>query len=281
MKIKTLISLLFMVPIFTISAQNGLAVDLNISTEPADKITLNETRFGISVFKDISDKNKITNTLQYKNTEAKYDIENYDFKNNYNPYNAIKNTLILSHQLTEKTTVNLEVEPTLNFQKNIGISDLSILGGIEVSRMFNKNSSVTIGVKRTSALGLPQIIPVFSFYHKINSDATMLIGFPNTAFTYSNNERNTFSLTNQFNGDFYNLDNSKYIENNTVTKVSLSKITTALQYERNMDKNWFVNLKAGYDFNKKYQLSNHDDNEVYDFNIGNGYIFNIGIKYKH
>ncbi|KFF19842.1 DUF6268 family outer membrane beta-barrel protein [Flavobacterium hydatis] len=281
MKIKTLLSLLIMVPMFTIYAQNGYSVDLNIKTEPADKITLNETSIGILVYKNIDAKNKITNTLQYKNIGVKYDIENYAYKHSYNPYNSIKNTLLVAHLLTSKTTLNLELEPTLNFQENLNLSDLSILGGLEINQVINKNNIVSFGIKRTNALGLPQIIPTFSFYHKINDVAKMTIGFPNTAISYSNNERNVFSLTNSFNGDFFNLDNTKYLDDNTATKASLSQITTALEYERNMDGNWFVNFKAGYDFNKKYQLSNHDTDNVYDFNIGNSYILNIGIKYKH
>lgn len=281
MKIKTLITLLIMVPVFTISAQNGYSIDLNIKTEPADKITLNETSIGFKVYKNLDVKNKITNTLQYKNTKAKYSIENYAFRNNYNQYNSINNTLLLSHQITQKTTLNLEIEPTLNFQRNINLSDLSILGGLEISQVLDKKNAITIGVKRSNALGLPKITPVFSFFHKINDKANMTIGFPNTAITYSNNERNIFSITNRFNGDFYNLDNSKDPENNTATKVSFSQITSALEYERNMGNNWFVNIKAGYNFNKSYELSNHNNDEVYDFNIGNSYILNIGIKYKH
>lgn len=281
MKIKPLLYLLIMMPMFTIYAQNRFSATVNIKTEPADKITLNETSIGITAYKNIGTKNKITNTLQYKNIEAKYIIENTDLKYSYNSYKSIKNTFVIGHQLTEKTTLNLELEPTINFQENINFLNLSILGGAEINQVLNNNSSLSIGVKRSNVLGLPKITPTFSFNHKINNEATITIGFPNTTITYSNNERNTFSITNRFNGDFFNLDNTKYPINNTATKASLSQITTALEYERNMDGNWFVNFKGGYDFNKKYQLSNHNNNTVYDFNIGNSYSFSMGIKYKH
>ena len=33
-------------------------------------------------------------------------------------------------------------------------------------------------------------------------------------------------------------------------------MTSALEYERNMDSNWFVSLKGGYEFNKKYNVHN-------------------------
>ena len=57
-------------------------------------------------------------------------------------------------------------------------------------------------------------------------------------------------------------------------------MTSAFEYERNVDKNWFLNFKAGYDFNKKYNLIDNDNHKVYDFNTGNGYVLGIGIKYK-
>ena len=58
-------------------------------------------------------------------------------------------------------------------------------------------------------------------------------------------------------------------------------MTSALEYERNMDTNWFVSLKGGYNFNKNYTLKNNNEVPTFDFNINNGYLFNIGIKYKH
>lgn len=270
-----------MAPMFTIYAQNGFSAAVNIKTEPADEITLNETSIAITAYKSINAKNKITNILQYKSIEAKYAIENNDFNYSYNFYKSIKNTFTTERRLTEKITLNLELEPTINFQKDINFSNISIFGGAEIKQDLNKNSSLSIGVKRTNALGLAKTIPTFSFYHKINDNATMTVGFPNTAITYSNNERNIFSVTNRFNGDFFNLDNTKYLDNNTATKANLSQITSSLEYERNMDGNWFVNFKGGYNFNKKYQLANDNNNTVYDFNIGNSYSLSIGIKYKH
>jgi hypothetical protein len=89
-------------------------------------------------------------------------------------------------------------------------------------------------------------------------------------------------LTNSFNGNFYNLDKPEVLDHlNAATKVSFSQMTSALEYERNMDSNWFVSLKGGYEFNKKYNLTNNSGDSKLDFNSTNGYIFNIGIKYKH
>jgi hypothetical protein len=63
-------------------------------------------------------------------------------------------------------------------------------------------------------------------------------------------------------------------------KAVLSQMTSAFEYERNVTKNWFLNFKAGYDFNKKYNLLNNNDHKVYDYNTGNGYVLGVRIKYK-
>lgn len=122
-------------------------------------------------------------------------------------------------------------------------------------------------------------MPLLSLNYIINNAGSLSIGFPDSRISYANNIRNKFSLSNSFNGNFYHLDSQNNLNNNA-TKVSLSQMTTALEYERNVDKNWFLNFKAGYDFDKKYNLIDTDNHKVYDFNTGNGYVLGIGIKYK-
>ena len=62
-------------------------LDLNIKTQPTEKITVNETELGISVSGNIDSKNKITNTIKYKKTGINYSLENYDLQNSLNQFN--------------------------------------------------------------------------------------------------------------------------------------------------------------------------------------------------
>lgn len=282
MRIKTFTTLLFMIPIYSVLGQNGFSLELNIKTTPTEEITINETGVGLSVFGNINAKTKITNTFEYSKTDITYQIENYGLQNNLNQFNSFENTFELTHQLTGKTKLNFEITPSFNYEKNIDFEDLSILGSLGISHELNAENKINIGIGRTTAFGKPEILPSFSFYHQIKGNSYMEIGFPNSIVSYSNNIRNKFSITNSFNGKYYNLDYPRGIENdNTASKASFSQMTSLLEYERNMDTNWYVNLKGGYDFNKRYTLENSDGNTNFDFNINNGYILNIGIKYKY
>ncbi|MFV5698325.1 DUF6268 family outer membrane beta-barrel protein [Flavobacterium sp. ZT3R17] len=271
-----------MIPILNASAQSGYSLELNVKTQPTEKITVNETGIGLTFFKNIDSKNKITNTVKYKNIGINYSLENYDLQNSLNQFTSFENDFEFSHQLTGKTKLNLEINPTVSFERNPGISDVSILGGLEVNHSFNSRNTISIGIKRMAPFGKPEILPTFSFYHQINKNAFVNIGFPNSTISYSNSNRNTFNVTNSFDGNFYNLDRPRVLDDlNTATRFSFSQMTSALEYERNMDSNWFVNLKGGYQFNKKYNLTNNSGESKFDFNNTDGYIFNIGIKYKH
>lgn len=279
MKRKVLVWVLFWISFLNMKAQEKLAVDFNLKTEPTQEINFNETNASIAVYKKINDKNEITNKTEYTNLKIKYDARTYYDFENLNQFNQIQNKFGISHKVSEATTLNFSVRPTINFQQNLNISDVTLLGSFQLKQQLNSKTGLNIGVERSTIFGTPKFIPTLSISGKINDQTNILIGFPDTGISYSNNERNKFSISNTFNGNFYNLDESPEPYSNAA-KISTSQITTALDYERNMDKNWFVNFKAGYNFNKQYHLLDENNHKLYDFNSGNGYTLSIGIKYK-
>ncbi|MFB9108827.1 DUF6268 family outer membrane beta-barrel protein [Flavobacterium gyeonganense] len=279
MKRKVLVWVLFWISFLNMKAQEKLAVDFNLKTEPTQEINFNETNASIAVYKKINDKNEITNKLEYTNLKIKYDTRTYYDFENLNQFNQIQNKFGISHKVSEATRLNFSVRPTINFQQNLNISDVTLLGSFQLKQQLNSKTGLNIGAERSTIFGTPKFIPTLSISGKINDQTNILIGFPDTAISYSNNERNKFSISNSFNGNFYNLDKSPETYSNAA-KISTSQITTAFDYERNMDKNWFVNFKAGYNFNKQYHLLDENNHKLYDFNSGNGYILSIGIKYK-
>lgn len=64
--------------------------------------------------------------------------------------------------------------------------------------------------------------------------------------------RNTFSITNDFNGYFYNMNEKTTIQNTEIERVSWSQMTTGFQYKRKFNENFILELKGGYDFNKNF-----------------------------
>jgi Domain of unknown function (DUF6268) len=279
MKTRLLIWSLFLIPILNMKAQENFSVNMNIKTEPTDKIDFNETNIGISFNKKISTKNSITNTLEYSNLKMNYESDIFNTYENLDRFNQIRNKFGFSHEISSATSLNFSITPTVNFQSDLNKDAFSVLGSFEAKQQLNSHTSISIGAARTTAFGSPKFTPVLSVSYQISNASLLMIGFPDSKISYANNIRNKFSLSNSFNGNFYHLDTPNNL-NTTATKVSLSQMTSALEYERNVDKNWFLNFKAGYDFNKKYNLIDNDNHKVYDFNTGNGYVLGIGIKYK-
>lgn len=260
-------------------AQEKFAVDFNLKTEPTAEIDFNETNTGVFISKKTDERNEFTNKAEYTSLKIKYEAGTYENFENLNRFNRIQNKFEFSHKVSDVAKFSLNVTPTASFQQNLGISDISVLGGFQFSKQLNSKTALNIGIERSTVFGSPKFIPTLSLEGKLGQKSNILIGFPDSKISYSNNERNKFSLSNSFNGSFYNLDHPVEMYN-TAAKISTSQMSTALAFERNMDKNWFINFKGGYDFDKKYHLTDDNNHKLYDFNTGNGYILSIGIKYK-
>lgn len=260
-------------------AQETIGINLDLKTEPTAKADFTESSIVLSYSKKTDTKNKITNTLAYSNLNVNYEAGSYKTQENQEHFNQIKNNFKISHDFSNTFNMSFSIVPTVNFQSSPGLDDTSLLGSLEMSQQFNSKARLTIGISRSAVLGNPKFLPVVSFNYKFSNESSLLIGFPDSKISYSNNIRNTFNLTNSFNGNFYHLDEAKQAIDNAA-KATLSQMTTAFEYERNVDKNWFLNFKAGYDFDKKYSRTDKDNHRVYDFNTGNSYVLGIGIKYK-
>ncbi|KRD08081.1 hypothetical protein ASE21_15390 [Flavobacterium sp. Root901] len=279
MKIRFIICLVFLVSFLNVKAQENFSVNVNLKTEPTDNINFTETNIGMLFNKKINSKSQITNTLEYSNLNLNYDLDKYVSFQNIERLQKIQDKLEFSQEITNSTRLNFEVIPTFNFQQNVSFSDFTLLGSFEIFQRLNSKTSLSVGAARTTIFGNAKFLPTASINYKLNDKTDLKIGFPDSRFSYSNNIRNKFIINNSFNGSFYNLNIQNY-EDKNASKAVLSQMTTSFEYERNVDKNWFLNFKAGYDFDKKYKLTDDKNNTVHDFNISSGYILGIGIKYK-
>jgi len=286
MRINNFIKLSILIPLCSVHAQNGSTLEFNTKTEPIDNGSIKQTEIGMQYFKDINSTNTLKNTFKYKSTTVTDEIENYlleNYSSNYGSthFNSFGNTFEFLHQFSEKTKLNVSIEPTVNFEKNVSIADVTILGGIEINQMLGKNNSLDLGIKRMTVFGKPQILPTIAFNQRFGKDAFLKLGFPNSEITYSSSIRDVFSLRNDFSGSNYNLNASIIADDKSmVTKVGFSQMETTLQYERNIDTSWFVNFKGGYSTNKEFKFS--DENKTTEINqaLKNGSLFSISIKYK-
>jgi len=281
MQLKYFTTLIFMISILKITAQSGYSLELNVKTIPMEEITKNETGIGFSFYKNLDSKNKITNTISYKNSGLKFNLDNYYSAENKNNYNRIENNLDFQHQLNEKLTLDFEFKTVAGFENSLGFTDVDFFGGAGIHYSYSKKSNIYLGVKRTTLFGKAEVIPAIALNSKLNAKTDLTLGFPYSKIQYSNNERNIFSLTNTFDGEYYQLDQTKTISANwSASRMSFSQMTTALEYERNLDGNWFMSFQGGYQFNKKYTLTDNRGTTKFNFDANDGYLFNIGIKYK-
>ncbi|MCM0664763.1 DUF6268 family outer membrane beta-barrel protein [Flavobacterium tyrosinilyticum] len=278
MKVRFLVCSLFLISFLGLKAQENFGATINFKTEPTEKINFSETDVAIFYQKKLGTKSKITNTLEYSNLKVNYEFNPYNFYADEDKFNQVQNKFEYSSKITEKTKWQFSIIPTANFQSKLDFSDLTVLGSLTISQQLTSKINLIVGAGRTSIFGAPKITPIVVFDYKMNEQTDFKIGFPDSRISYSNNDRNQFSMTNSFNGNFYHLNETN--TDNNAEKAVLSQMTSALEYERNVTGNWFLNFKTGYDFNKKYNLLDKSDHKVYDYNSGNGYVLGIGIKYK-
>jgi hypothetical protein len=282
MRIQIFTILLFLFSILKISAQNSYSLDLNIKTGPTEKITTNETEVGFTVTKKIDSKNTLSNTIRYTKIGVDYELEKYAFQDNSTDFSSIANDLTINHDIDQKMSFTVNVKPTINFEKNIGFSDVQLLGGLKMNYKFNESNSISAGAQRSMLFGKISVLPSFSYMQQINKNTAVAIGFPISQVSYSNNNKNSFSIKNDFQGAISNLDGEALSDNyNNATKMTYSQMATTFEYVRSVDTYWSINFKGGYGFNNKFYLTDNAGNLTYDFNNNNGYIFNIGIKFKH
>ncbi|MDD5149238.1 MAG: DUF6268 family outer membrane beta-barrel protein [Flavobacterium sp.] len=279
MKIGKTVKWMFLFAISNLSAQNNYSIDFGINAQPTENIKSNEVSLEIDYSKTFDTKVRIANEFKFNSKKINY--FNYDFSNSLTEYYKIRNKFALTYLKSEKLNFNFEIEPFIASEYNLNVADIDLLGGLSIDFILSPKKEIRLGLSRNTSLGKPKILPVFSYYYAYNKEFSFSIGFPETNIKYSNNPRNSFYIKNSFTGDVYNLENTFKSFSLNSTKSSFSQQTTSLEYERNMDANWFVNFKVGYDFNRKYLLQDSNYNTTFDFNIKDGCNFGITIKYKH
>lgn len=279
MKIGKAVKWMFLCAVCNLNAQNNFSADFTINTQPTENINSNEVGFGVDFGKTFHSKFRIENEFKFNSKDISY--SNTNLSNSSTTYSEVSNKFGFGYFKSDKMYVNFKLEPYVASENNLKMQDIDLLGELNVDFILSPNKKLTVGASRNNFLGKTMVLPVFSYYYEYNKEVNFKIGFPESKLSYSNNIRNVFSLKNTFNGSIYNLENTSKTLALKGTKSSFSQLTTALEYERNMDGNWYVDFKMGYDFNRKYLLLDNNFNTTLDYNIKDGFQFGLTIKYKH
>jgi hypothetical protein len=276
MKIGKAVKWIFLGTVCHLNAQNNFSAEFAINTQPTSNIKINETSFGVDYGKTFDSKYRIENELKFNFKNISF--PNNNLSNSVTTYSEVSNKFGFSYFKSDKTHFHFQLEPYIASENNLKVSDVDWLGKLDVNFILGSNKKLTIGASRNNFFGKTMVLPIFSYYYEYNKKVNLGIGFPESKLSYSNNIRNVFSIKSAFNGSIYNLENTSNLNS---TKSSFSQLTTTLEYERNMDSNWYVNFKVGYDFNRKYLLLDNHYNTTFDFGIKDGCQFGLTIKYKH
>lgn len=279
MKIGKAVKWMFLGFVCHLNAQNNFSVDFAVNTQPTENIKINETSYSVDYNKTFHTKYRIANELKFNSKNISY--FNTNLSNSVTNFNAVSNKFGFSYFKSDKMQLHFKLEPYIASENDLKISDVDLLGELNLDFILSPNKKLTIGASRNNFLGKTMVLPVFSFYYEYNKEVNINLGFPESKLSYSNNVRNVFSLKNAFNGSICNLENTSNSLASNSAKSSFSQLTTSLEYERNMDSNWYVNFKMGYDFNRKYLLLDSHYNTTFDFDIKDGCQFGLTIKYKH
>ncbi|MCG9791484.1 DUF6268 family outer membrane beta-barrel protein [Flavobacterium algicola] len=278
---KTFINLLFMLATSYISSQNSYIVDANVNTQSTSDFNNNESSIKIAINSNINKKTAITNNLAYEYDTFVYKQAEVNHFSEMNSLNRIAYNFEVEHAINAKTKFILNANPVAGFQSNLNISDVIILGGIAVNHTFNVKNNLTIGLQRNTYFGSTEITPTVSFHHQVNSSLSYDLGFPATKLNYSNNTRNLFRFTSFITGSSYSFDKATYINDlNSDSRIEFSTLSSAIEFERNVDSNWYLKLQAGYDVNTKFEALDKNKNTLSEFNNSQGYKLSLGIKYK-
>ena len=90
---------------------------------------------------------------------------------NLDQFNQIQNKFEISHEISNTTNLNFSITPTVNFQRNLDINDLTLLGSFEINQQLNSKTILSIGVARTTVFGSPKFMPTLSLNYKVNNES--------------------------------------------------------------------------------------------------------------
>ena len=278
---NTFTKFLFMISTTFISAQTTYDIEVNTGTQSTSIFNKSENGIKALVKTAINSKTSLINSTEFLNTSIDYKLINYSYTEQLGQFNRIAYNLQLEYKFSPKTTLNFNFNPVAGFQENFAASDIILLGGLELKHSFGSKNYLNLGIQRNTLFGKTQILPTITFHHQLNQNLSVDAGFPSTSLSYSNNSRNLFKFTTSYSGSSYNIDLAP-LSNKTpsFSKVEFSNLNTQLEYERNVDSNWYLNFKGGYDLNKKFIAIDKKGTVLTDLNNSKGYILTFGIKYK-
>lgn len=278
MRIRSLVYWITFTAVYTMNAQDNFSINFSANTKPTETIKSNDYNLGLEYNSTFNSNYKMDVELAF-NSKC-IDLFSTAYSNSLTDYNEIRSKFSFSYLKNERMSFGFAIEPYVASENKLEVSDIDFLGEFNSNFILSANKTLAVGISRNNIFGKTSILPTLSFKYDYSENLNLMLGFPETKVSFSNNDRNVFHIRNVFNGSVYQLEDTNILGMDS-SKASFSQLSTALEYERKIEDNWFLNFKSGYDFNRKMLLLDKNDNTVFDYKIKGGYNFGITIKYKY
>lgn len=292
---------------FIIAIIISSALPLNAQMTNRDSGLMELGGFNYELVPDMGENQLVNYNLNFKfgkrlkkgrlGIRANYTYSNFEFENTNRIFDAttfekmhrVNLGLFYMRPLSKTWTLNVGLAPTLasNLDQSISSEDIVVTGFLSTTKRWgseDKFTKLTFGVGYNNALGEPRILPMVSFFQKLNAKWSYAVGFPMTGLFHKINDRNYISLLAMPSGYFGNNQNEIYFagENQTIanTKLRMISLKTGFEYKYRIQPNFSVVFSAGYTPFNEMKIVDGDSNELYEFNITNTYYISTGLRFN-
>ncbi|MCK0146709.1 DUF6268 family outer membrane beta-barrel protein [Arenibacter sp. F26102] len=144
-----------------------------------------------------------------------------------------------------------------------------------------KRSMWSFGVINDAQYGLYFPIPTVSYTKRINDFWAYKLGVPDSRVKWTWNKNSNFEAFAALDGFSGNInDDIEIYKEDYVGTLRQTSVVSGLAYNFNFWRNFQLNAKSGYTLYNHMEVQNYDNEEIYDFDLANGWYFNVGMSYK-
>ncbi len=175
--------------------------------------------------------------------------------------------------------VVLRPQLSSNFTSEITYDDFnpSALFLLNYSKNRQKNRlSFGLAYSANNAIGVP-IVPVLSYWKKINERAEMTLGFPETSLAYKFSPKTTITSLIKFDGFNYNISENFKIQEEVVDYISYTELKIGLELKQKLLNIMNVKLLTGYTLARNLELVDESLDKVHAFDMKSNFNISLGI----
>ena len=160
--------------------------------------------------------------------------------------------------------------------------DLFFNGALIFDKLNEEKGSMwSFGVINDAQYGLYFPIPTVSYTKRINDSWAYKLGVPDSRVKWTWNKNSSFEAFTALDGFTGNInDDIEIYKEDYLGTLRQTSVVSGLEYNFNFWRNFQLNAKGGYTLYNHMEVQGYDNEEIYDFNMVNGWYFNVGMSYN-